>query len=174
MIKSTNRIFKNFRLCNFCVNQGWGQASDGYNVAISHPDGEGLRTAMVHALQSTRIDPEAVDYVNAHATSTPIGDISEARALKAVFHNGATRPAVSSTKALTGHGLSLAGAMETAFCAIALKEGFIPGSAHIANLDAACEGLNIIRATLPQQAHVVLNNSSGFGGANVCLVLRKV
>lgn len=157
----------------YCEVAGWGQASDGYNVAISHPDGEGLRTAMAHALRRTRTDPEAVDYVNAHATSTPIGDISEARALKAIFHNGATRPAVSSTKALTGHGLSLAGAMETAFCAIALKEGFIPGSAHIAHLDAACEGLNIIRATLPQQAHVVLNNSSGFGGANVCIVLRQ-
>jgi len=152
---------------------GWGQASDGYNVAISHPDGDGLRAAMVNALRSARVEPDAVEYVNAHATSTPIGDISEARALRAVFPEGATRPAVSSTKALTGHGLSLAGAMETAFCAVALREGFIPGSAHIVNLDPACEGLNIIRATLPQQPHVVLNNSSGFGGANVCIVLRR-
>ncbi len=152
---------------------GWGQASDGYNVAISHPDGDGLRAAMTNALRSARIEPDAVDYVNAHATSTPIGDISEARALRAVFPESATRPAVSSTKALTGHGLSLAGAMETAFCAIALREGFIPGSAHLVNLDPACEGLNIIRATLPQTPHVVLNNSSGFGGANVCLVLRR-
>ena len=119
------------------------------------------------------IEPEAVDYVNAHATSTPIGDISEAKALKAVFKEGAMRPAVSSTKALTGHGLSLAGAMETAFCAIALREGFIPGSAHITKLDPACDGLNIIRATLSQQPRVVLNNSSGFGGANVCVVLRQ-
>ena len=152
---------------------GWGQASDGYNVAISHPDGDGLRAAMVNALRSARVEPDAVEYVNAHATSTPIGDISEARALRAVFPEGATRPAVSSTKELTGHGLSLAGAMETAFCAVALREGFIPGSAHIVNLDPACEGLNIIRATLPQQPHVVLNNSSGFGGANVCIVLRR-
>jgi 3-oxoacyl-[acyl-carrier-protein] synthase-1 len=63
--------------------------------------------------------------------------------------------------------------METAFCAIALREGFIPGSAHIARLDPACEGLNVIRATLLQQPRVVLNNSSGFGGANVCIVLRQ-
>jgi 3-oxoacyl-[acyl-carrier-protein] synthase-1 len=152
---------------------GWGQASDGYNVAISHPEGEGLRVAMENALRRAGVESEAVEYVNAHATSTPIGDISEARALKAVFPNGATRPAVSSTKALTGHGLSLAGAMETAFCAVALREGFIPGSAHIVNLDPACEGLNIIRATLPQPPHVVLNNSSGFGGANVGIVLRR-
>ncbi len=157
----------------YCEVSGWGQASDGYNVAISHPDGAGLRTAMVNALRRAETDPEAVDYVNAHATSTPIGDISEARALKAVFRDSATRPAVSSTKALTGHGLSLAGAMESAFCAVALKEGFIPGSAHIVNLDPECAGLNIIRATLPQPPQVVLNNSSGFGGANVCLVLRK-
>jgi len=157
----------------YCEVIGWGQASDGYNVAISHPDGAGLRTAMDNALRRAELDPEAIDYVNAHATSTPIGDISEARALRAVFRNSATRPAVSSTKALTGHGLSLAGAMETAFCGIALKEGFIPGSAHLVNLDPACDGLNIIRATLPQAPQYVLNNSSGFGGANVCLVLRK-
>jgi 3-oxoacyl-[acyl-carrier-protein] synthase-1 len=157
----------------YCEVTGWGQASDGYNVAISHPDGAGLRMAMAHALRRAELEPEAIDYVNAHATSTPIGDISEARALRAIFHNSATRPAVSSTKALTGHGLSLAGAMESAFCAIALKEGFIPGSAHIVNLDPACEGLNIIRATLPQPPQTVLNNSSGFGGANVCIVMRK-
>jgi len=157
----------------YCEVAGWGQASDGYNVAISHPDGDGLRAAMEHALRTTHTEPEAVDYVNAHATSTPIGDISEARALRAVFPESATRPAVSSTKALTGHGLSLAGAMETAFCAVALRDGFIPGSAHLLNLDPACEGLNIIRATLPQAPRVVLNNSSGFGGANVCLVLRR-
>ena len=157
----------------YCEVAGWGQASDGYNVAISHPEGSGLRVAMLNALRVTGIEPEAVDYVNAHATSTPIGDTSEARALKAVFKDATMRPAISSTKELTGHGLSLAGAMETAFCSIALREGFIPGSAHISRLDPACEGLNIIRATLSQPAHVVLNNSSGFGGANVCIVLLQ-
>jgi 3-oxoacyl-[acyl-carrier-protein] synthase-1 len=153
---------------------GWGQASDGYNVAISHPDGEGLRMAIENALKYSEVAPEEVDYVNAHATSTPIGDISEAKALKAIFKDNPSRPAVSSTKALTGHGLSLAGAMEAGFCALAMKEGFIPGSAHISKLDPACTGLNIIRATLPQRPNVVLSNSSGFGGANVCLVFRAV
>jgi 3-oxoacyl-[acyl-carrier-protein] synthase-1 len=157
----------------YCEIAGWGQASDGYNVAISHPEGIGLRVAMTNALRQTGIEPESVDYVNAHATSTPIGDTSEAKALKAVFKDAAMRPAISSTKALTGHGLSLAGAMETAFCAIAIKEGFMPGSAHITKLDPACEGLNVIRATLSQQPRIVLNNSSGFGGANVCIVLRQ-
>lgn len=156
----------------YCEMAGWGQASDGYNVAISHPDGEGLRVAIENALKYSDVAAEEVDYVNAHATSTPIGDISEAKALKAIFKESPSRPAVSSTKALTGHGLSLAGAMEAGFCALAMKEGFIPGSAHINKIDPACAGLNIIRATLPQRPNVVISNSSGFGGANVCLVFR--
>ncbi len=158
----------------YCEVAGWGQASDGHNVAISHPDGAGLRVAIENALRSADVTPDQVDYVNAHATSTPIGDVSEARALKAIFGHAPTRPAISSTKALTGHGLSLAGAMEAAFCAVAIREGFMPGSAHITNLDPACEGLNIIRATLPHRPNVVLSNSSGFGGANVALVLKSV
>lgn len=156
----------------YCELAGWGQASDGHNVAISHPDGDGLRTAIENALRQADVAADEVDYVNAHATSTPIGDISEAKALKAIFKGNPSRPAISSTKALTGHGLSLAGAMEAGFCALAIKERFIPGSAHITNLDPACAGLNIIRATLPQRPNVVISNSSGFGGANVCLVFR--
>ena len=157
----------------YCEVAGWGQASDGHNVAISHPDGHGLRAAIENALRATATPAEAVDYVNAHATSTPIGDASEAKALKAIFRTPAARPAISSTKALTGHGLSLAGAMESGFCALAIRDGFMPGSAHIANLDPACEGLNVIRSTLPARPAVVLNNVSGFGGANVSLVFRQ-
>ena len=153
---------------------GWGQASDGYNVAISHPEGDGSAAAMTRALRAARIEPAQVDYINAHATSTLIGDVSEAKALKAVFGTGSGRPAVSSTKALTGHGLSLAGAMESAFCALAMREGFTPGSAHITQLDPACEGLRILRETEAVAPGVVLKNSSGFGGANVALVFRRV
>lgn len=158
----------------YCEVAGWGQASDGHNVAISHPEGAGLRAALGHALRSAQLVPEEVDYINAHATSTPIGDLSEARALRAVFGTAPTRPAISSTKALTGHGLSLAGAMEAGFCALAIRDGFIPGSAHLTNIDPACAGLNLIRATLPQRPQVVLSNSSGFGGANVVLAFRGV
>jgi 3-oxoacyl-[acyl-carrier-protein] synthase-1 len=156
----------------YCELLGWGQASDGYNVAISHPDGTGSRRAMENALKATGVAPEEVAYVNAHATSTLIGDVSEARALKAVFSEKGAHPAISSTKALTGHGLSLAGAMEVGFCALAMRQGFVPGSAHISNLDPACEGLNILRATRAGAPGVVLKNSSGFGGANVALILR--
>ncbi|HZZ18332.1 MAG TPA: beta-ketoacyl-[acyl-carrier-protein] synthase family protein [Opitutaceae bacterium] len=158
----------------YCELLGWGQASDGYNVAISHPDGTGSKAAMENAFAATGVLPAQVDYVNAHATSTLIGDISEARALRSVFGEMGIRPGISSTKALTGHGLSLAGAMETGFCALLMKDGFMPGSAHISNLDPACEGLNVLRATVSQAPKVVLKNSSGFGGANVALLMRKV
>jgi 3-oxoacyl-[acyl-carrier-protein] synthase-1 len=152
---------------------GWGQASDGYNVAISHPEGSGLRAAMEFALRSSRVAPAEVDYVNAHATSTQIGDHAEVCALQGVFAQAGARPAISSTKALTGHGLSLSGVMETGFCALALAQGFIPGSAHITQIDPACAGLNIPRVTLTTPPTVALKNSSGFGGANVALVLKR-
>jgi 3-oxoacyl-[acyl-carrier-protein] synthase-1 len=157
----------------YCELAGWGQASDGYNVAISHPEGTGSRAAMENAFSATGIIPASVDYVNAHATSTLIGDISEARALRGTFGEMGIRPAISSTKALTGHGLSLAGAMETGFCALVMREGFMPGSAHITNIDPACEGLNVIRTTQAVAPRVVLKNSSGFGGANVALLMKR-
>jgi len=157
----------------YCEVAGWGQASDGHNVAISHPEGSGLSMAMSNALRSSGVKPEEVEYINAHATSTPIGDISEAKAIKTVFGVNGLQPGISSTKALTGHGLSLAGAMESAFCAMAIKEDFTPGSAHITKLDPACEGLNVLTTSLSKGPRIALNNSSGFGGANVCIVMRK-
>jgi 3-oxoacyl-[acyl-carrier-protein] synthase-1 len=153
---------------------GWGQASDGYNVAISHPEGSGSAAAMTNALRASRVAPEEIDYVNAHATSTVIGDISEARALRAVFPAAATRPKVSSTKALTGHGLSLAGVMETSFVALGMREGFTPGNAHLTNVEPECAGINILRATENAAPNLAIKNSSGFGGANVALVLKRV
>ena len=152
---------------------GWGQAGDGHHVAQPHPDGAGLRAAMEKALAASGIGRERIDYVNAHATSTPAGDRAEALALRAVFTAHGAQPAVSSTKALTGHGLSLAGAMEAAFCVLALREGFIPGQAHLHDPDPDCDGLNFPRTTLATPPHLVLNNSSGFGGANVCHIFSR-
>lgn len=158
----------------YCELAGWGQASDGHNVAISHPEGHGLANALSRALKNASTDATAVDYINAHATSTPIGDVSEGKAIRTVFQSQGANPAVSSTKALTGHGLSLAGAMETGFCALALRQGFIPGSANISQLDPAVADLNILLETEERRPQVVINNSSGFGGANVALVMRAV
>ena len=152
---------------------GWGQAGDGHSVAISHPEGAGLREAMRRTLADAQTAATDIDYINAHATSTPAGDRSEALALHAIFTSAGATPRVSSTKALTGHGLSLAGAMEAAFCALAIAEKFIPGAAHLAEIDPVCAGLDLPRASLDEAPRVVLNNSSGFGGSNVCHVLRR-
>ncbi|HWL15634.1 MAG TPA: beta-ketoacyl-[acyl-carrier-protein] synthase family protein [Opitutus sp.] len=157
----------------YCEVLGWGQASDGYNVAISHPEGSGLAAAMARAMRAAQVAPEEIDYINAHATSTLIGDVSETRALRSALGAAAGRPAVSSTKSLTGHGLSLAGAMETGFCSLAMREGFIPGSANISQLDPACQGLRILQQTENTAPRTVLKNSSGFGGANVAILLRQ-
>lgn len=152
---------------------GWGQAADGYSIATSHPEGAGIATAMERALADAGVDRAAIDYVNAHATSTPVGDRAEALALHRVFTAQGATPAISSTKGLTGHGLSMSGLMEAAFCVLALREGFIPGNPHLATPDPACEGLNLPCETLPRRPLIVLNNSSGFGGSNVCHILRK-
>jgi len=152
---------------------GWGQAGDGHSVAASHPEGAGLREAMRRTLADAKVNAGDVAYVNAHATSTVAGDRSEALALHAIFTAANARPRISSTKALTGHGLSLAGAMEAAFCALAIDEGFIPGAAHLDEPDAVCDGLDLPRASLDEAPRLVLNNSSGFGGSNVCHLLRR-
>ena len=153
---------------------GWGQASDGHNVAISHPEGLGLATAMQRAMRAAGVTPAQVDYINAHATSTPIGDASEVKAIRSVFGADTGRVLVSSTKALTGHGLSMATALETGFCALAMRSGFTPGCGGLRTVDPKFADLNLPRETLPVAPRVVLNNASGFGGANVSLVLRAV
>ncbi len=152
---------------------GWGQSADGYSVATSHPEGSGVRLAMQRALADAGVAPGEIDYVNAHATSTLVGDRAEALALRSVLGVGDASPLVSSTKGLTGHPLSLSGAMEAAFCCLALAEGFAPGNPHLVNPDEACAGLKLPSETTVRAIATVLNNSSGFGGSNVCHVLRK-
>ena len=151
---------------------GWGQASDGHNVAISHPEGIGLRDAMTKALKDAGVAPTDIDYVNAHAPSTSIGDASEMKALKSVFPEPQTVK-LSSTKALTGHGLSLSSIMEASFCALALCDGFLPGSANVTEPDPELGHLQLIQQTEDTQANRILSNSSGFGGANVSLIFEK-
>jgi 3-oxoacyl-(acyl-carrier-protein) synthase len=150
---------------------GWGQAADGYNVASSHPEGLGLRRAMERGLRDAGISASDIAYVNAHATSTPAGDRSEALALKAVL-GGNAATLVSSTKGLTGHGLSMSGAMEAAFCVLALTDGFAPGNDHLKTPDPEAAGLNLPRTVTNLRSQYVMNNTSGFGGSNVCHVLR--
>ncbi|MDX2111316.1 MAG: beta-ketoacyl-[acyl-carrier-protein] synthase family protein [Verrucomicrobiota bacterium] len=151
---------------------GWGQAADGHNIMISQPNGDGLALAMRRALKDACIEPDGIGYINAHATSTPAGDLSEARAIATVFPPGTHQPWVSSTKALTGHGLSMAGALEGAICALAIHHQIIPGAANISRLDPACAHLRLPLTSLSESPGTVLHNSSGFGGSNVCLVMK--
>jgi 3-oxoacyl-[acyl-carrier-protein] synthase-1 len=148
---------------------GWGQSSDGYDIMSPEPNGEGLTRAMRDALADAKILPNEIDYINAHATSTVTGDRAELRAIKNVF-NGAT-PLISSTKSQTGHGLSLAGAMEAAFCCLALSEKFVPVSMNITELDPQAKGLRIVTSPIDTVPKTALSNSSAFGGSNVALIL---
>ena len=150
---------------------GWGQSADGHSVAQSDPKGAGLSRAIQRALQSANISPDDLDYINAHATSTKVGDAAEIQALQRLL--GEHRPPISSTKGLTGHPLSMSGALETAISTLAISEGFIPGNAHLSEPDPICGDLNLPRENLSVPPTTILKNSSGFGGSNVCLVLRK-
>ena len=150
---------------------GWGQGSDGHNVAISHPQGRGLQDAMRNALKDANVSPNDIDYVNAHAPSTPIGDASEMKALNQVFAGNKVK--VSSTKALTGHGLSLSSIMEAAFGCLSLREGFLPGSANVDDVDPEIGHLELLRHSTEADTSFIMSNSSGFGGANVSLILGK-
>lgn len=152
--------------------RGWGQASDGYHTMMPHPQGEGLARAMQNALKDADLSAKDVDYINAHATSTQAGDTAELIALKTVLGTGA-KAQISSTKALTGHGLSLSSVMENAFTSLCIKEGMMPGSAHIEEPDQQCEGLNILTQSRQQDYDIALSNSSGFGGSNVSVIFER-
>ena len=156
-----------------CEVAGWGQASDGHDVAISHPEGDGLARAMQLAFADAKVTPEQIHYINAHATGTLIGDRSEIRAIQKVFGDFATQVPISSTKALTGHGLSLSSAMESGFCTLSFRDGFLPGSANIDQLDPEAEDMNILQNSVCSRPDYILSNSSGFGGANVSVVLKR-
>jgi 3-oxoacyl-[acyl-carrier-protein] synthase-1 len=150
---------------------GWGQAADGYSVAASHPEGAGLLLAMERALADARIGPDAIDHLSAHATSTPVGDQAEAIALRRLFTSRNLNPPVTATKGLTGHGLSVSGVMQAAFCVLSIAGGFMPGNPHLGVASPECDGLLLPRDTLAMAPTTVLSNSSGFGGSNVCHVI---
>jgi len=127
---------------------------------------------METALNQAGLKPEEIDYINAHATGTPVGDTSEIKAIRRLFNTGRV-PYVSSTKALTGHGICLAGAMEAAFTVMALHEKFMPISAKITKLDPACAGVPVLTKPIDHAPQKALSNSSGFGGANVSVAFGR-
>jgi 3-oxoacyl-[acyl-carrier-protein] synthase-1 len=150
---------------------GWGQGSDGFKPAAPHPEGRGLVRATEQALSEAELDAEAIIYLNAHATGTFSGDAAEVRALQTVFGPEPPFP-IASTKAITGHSLSMSGILEAALSICAVNEGFLPGTANLDDPDPSFAGLHLPQTNLPTEGGVFLSNSCGFGGANVCLAFR--
>jgi len=146
---------------------GYGATSDGYDMV--QPSGEGAVRCMQQALATT---DRKIDYINAHGTSTPVGDVKELEAIKEVF--GETIPPISSTKSLTGHALGAAGVNEAIYSLLMLEGDFICASANIEQLDPAAEGFPIARQCIEKAGlNCVMSNSFGFGGTNACLVFAK-
>ncbi|PIE57868.1 MAG: beta-ketoacyl-[acyl-carrier-protein] synthase II [Desulfobulbus propionicus] len=152
---------------------GYGQSSDSYHIAAPPEDGEGAARCMQMALNDAGLNPEEVDYINAHGTSTPLNDKCETYAIKTVFQEHAYKLAISSTKSMTGHMLGAAGGIEAAFTALTMHTGIIPPTANLDEPSEECD-LDYVpltaRETNPQ---VALSNSFGFGGTNGVIVLKK-
>ncbi|MCW8328261.1 beta-ketoacyl-ACP synthase I [Photobacterium sp. SDRW27] len=145
---------------------GYGATSDGYDMVA--PSGEGAVRCMKMAMQDL---DTPVDYINTHGTSTPVGDVKELGAIQELF--GENSPAISATKAMTGHALGAAGVHEAIYSTLMLDNGFVAPSINIENLDPAAEGLDIVTETREQELKTVMSNSFGFGGTNATLVIKK-
>jgi 3-oxoacyl-[acyl-carrier-protein] synthase II len=154
----------------YCEITGYGVSADAYHMTAPPPDGEGAARSMQRALEQARLAPEQVDYINAHATSTDIGDICETRAIKQVFGAHAYKLAISSTKSMTGHLLGGAGAVEMAVCALAIRDSVIPPTINLENPDKECDLDYTPNVARERKVRVALNNSFGFGGHNATLV----
>jgi len=152
---------------------GYGASADALHIAAPDPEGTGARRCMQIALADAGLAPDAVDYVNAHATSTPAGDVMEARAVHAVFGAHAERLAVSSTKASTGHLLGAAGALEALLCVLALETGTLPPTINLENPDPECALDHVAGKPRAAKAQVALSNSFGFGGVNAALLFER-
>ncbi|WP_276168280.1 beta-ketoacyl-[acyl-carrier-protein] synthase family protein [Zobellia alginiliquefaciens] len=148
---------------------GYGFSSNGGH--ISTPNVDGPSRAMRNALKDANIEASAIDYVNAHATSTPVGDANEAKAIYEVF--GESNPPVSSTKSMTGHECWMAGASEIIYSMLMMEHSFVAPNINLENIDEDAAKLNIVKETLNKKIDVFLSNSFGFGGTNSALILKK-
>lgn len=155
--------------------RGFGARSDAFHLVIPSSDSEPMADAMRRALHDAELNPEDIDYVNAHATSTPIGDVGEARAIRMALGEHAAKVAVSSTKGMTGHLICAAAAVETIACLAAFEHQAIPPTINLDQLDPECAGLgHVPHEARPQRVRRAMNNSFGFGGSNTCLILEKL
>ncbi len=153
---------------------GYGTTSDAYHVTAGCPDGAGAQASMQLALRMAEAHPDEVDYVNAHSTSTPVGDAAEIAALRSVFRGRGKDLAVTSTKSATGHLLGAAGAIEAVFSVMALKDGIIPPGLNIEDPEPEADVFDLVPGKArSQQLASVLSNSFGFGGVNASILLRR-
>ncbi len=150
---------------------GFGMSSDAYHMTAPPESGVGAALAMSNALNDSKLDPDEVDYINAHGTSTLLGDIAETKAIKKVFSNP---PVISSTKSMTGHTLGAAGALESIFSILALQDQIIPPTINLHNQDPECDLDYNANEARDKEVNVVMNNSFGFGGTNSTLVFKKI
>ena len=153
---------------------GFGMSGDAYHMTLPPPGGEGAQRCMKLALRDAGVNPDQVDYINAHGTSTPAGDKAETDAVKAVLGEHAYNTAVSSTKSMTGHMLGAAGGIEAVFTALAIKDQVAPPTINIFNQDPECDLDYVPDTAREMKIDVAVSNSFGFGGTNGTLVFRKV
>jgi len=152
---------------------GYGMSADAYDMVHPAENGEGASKAMEFALREAKVSPDEVDYINAHGTSTPAGDVVETIAIKKLFASHAYRLAVSSTKSMTGHLLGAAGAIELITCVCAIEKGYIPPTINYETPDLECDLDYVPNQGRPAEVRVALSNAFGFGGHNTSIVVRR-
>ncbi|MBK6804107.1 MAG: beta-ketoacyl-ACP synthase II [Betaproteobacteria bacterium] len=158
----------------YCELTGYGMSADAHHITAPPEDGDGARRSMLNALKNARMATTDVDYINAHGTSTPVGDLAECIAVRRAFGDHAGRLAVSSTKSMTGHLLGAAGGIEAVFTVLALRDQVAPPTANLVNVDPACDLDFVPNAARKMAIRGALSNSFGFGGTNATLVFRTM
>lgn len=158
----------------YCELTGYGMTADAYHITSPSEDGDGMSRVMRRALADAGLEPERIDYINAHGTSTPVGDRAETLAVKTLFGEHARKVAISSTKSMTGHLLGAAGGLEAAITALVVKEGRIPPTINYENPDPECDLDYVPNQAREADVRHALSNSFGFGGTNATLVFSKV
>ena len=153
---------------------GFGMSDDAFHITAPSENGEGAAASMRNALKDAGLAPDAVDYINAHGTSTPAGDVAESQAIESVFGQHAYKLAVSSTKSMTGHLLAASGAIEAIFSVLAIRDNIAPPTINLDNPDPACKLDYVPNQARSMKIDVALSNSFGFGGTNGTLIFRRV